>query len=208
MISLEPRLTLDSEHVYRVDGQPVVSVTQVLKMERLIDSRYFSPEAAQRGVAVHAAVEQDDTGVLEEAFLDPRVGDYLEGWRRFRHEKGFTPKMSEIRMFSRSLHLAGTADSVGTMDGIRGLVLVDVKTGAPSPATSLQTAAYGALLHESNGEVVAARFAVQVTADGTFYLHRYPDMNDYLTFRAVLQTHRWRARNLPSLTEHLESEAA
>lgn len=218
MISLAPALELSSDHVYSVAGRRIVGVTTVLRAEKLIDDRFFSPESAQRGTAVHAAVEQDDRGILDEAFADPRILPYLEGWRRFRSEHRYEPLVapilgtlavhSEIRMFSPTLDLAGTADSIGTMAGVNGLALVDVKSGTPSPATSLQTAAYASTYHEHTGRIIAARFAVQVSDDGTYRLHRYRDSNDIFTFRAALQLHRWRARNLPAFAEHLESEAA
>jgi hypothetical protein len=219
MISLSPALTLDPDHVYRLGQRTVVSVTQILKAENLIDARFFNDDARQRGVAVHAAVEQDERGILDEAFLDSRIGDYLEGWRRFKREKGYVtsgrvPKggkgelYAEVRMHSISLDLAGTADGIGTMDGIKGLALADVKSGDPSPATSLQVAAYAGMFFEHTGQIIAARFAVQLTAQGGYYLHRYNDLNDYLTFRAVLQTHRWRARNLPAYQETLMEAVA
>jgi hypothetical protein len=208
VISLCPELALSAGHVYTVVGRRVVGVTTILRLEKLMDDRYFSPESAQRGTAVHAAVEQDDCGTLDEAFLDPRILPYLEGWRRFRAEHRYEPLHSEIRMFSPTLDLAGTADSVGTMTGVKGLAMVDVKSGAPSPATSLQTGVYASMYHEGTGQIIAARFAVQVSDDGTYRLHRYKDTNDIFTFRAALQLHRWRALNLPAFAEHLESEAA
>jgi hypothetical protein len=209
LISLSPQLALDESHVYSVDGRRVPGVTTVLAAERLIDSRFFTPEAAQRGTAVHAAVEQDDRGILDEAFLDPRILPYLEGWRRFKRDNGFVPKLSEIRMYSPVLDVAGTADSIGMMKGILGITLVDVKSGVPSPATSLQTAAYAAMYHELTHNIIAVRFAVQLTVQGNYKLHRYQDPNDIFIFRAALNLHRWRQKHVPAYADYLaEQETA
>lgn len=215
MISLAPDLELSADHVYTHGGATVPGVTTVLKAERLIDARFFSPEYAQRGTAVHAAVEQDEREILDEAFLDPRIGGYLEGWRAFKRDSDYVTTtlpilgelalMAEVRMHSLAMGVAGTADGIGTMRSVHGLALIDVKSGQPAPATSLQTAAYAALFYEHTGIVISARFAVQLTAEGRYRLHKYTDLNDIFAFRAALNVYRWRQCNLPALAENLEA---
>jgi hypothetical protein len=215
VISLAPDLVLSDEHVYTHLGARVPGVTSVLAAERLIDARFFTAESRIRGTAVHAAVEQDEREILDEAFLDPRIGGYLEGWRAFKRDSGYVTAtlpilgglalMAEVRMCSLSMGVAGTADGIGTMRGVHGLALIDVKSGEPSPATSLQTAAYASMFHEHTGIVASMRFAVQLTAEGNYRIHKYADLNDIFAFRAALGVHRWRQRNLPALAEHLEA---
>jgi hypothetical protein len=215
MISLVRELDLSPDHVYSVKGERVPGVTSVLAAERLIDARFFTEESRHRGTAVHAAVEQDERQILDEAFLDPRILGYLEGWRAFVRDKTYKTAtlpilgdlafLAEVRMLSKVLGVAGTADGIGTMKGITGLTLVDVKSGVPSPATSLQTAAYAALFHELTGQIIAARYAVEVRANGTYRLHRYQDMSDIHVFKSILNLHRWRQRHVSAYAAYLEA---
>jgi hypothetical protein len=88
-----------------------------------------------------------------------------------------------------------------------GLILVDWKTGEPAPATGLQLAAYARLFLTLTGQAVAARLAVQLSADGSFRIHRYADPNDWNTFSSALRVSRWRQQHLPQLAEVREREA-
>lgn len=208
-VNLSPELLFDeAAHRYTVGGERRVSVTTLLSDLGLVDDRFFSEQAAKRGSAVHAAIEMNDEDDLDESSLTPVVATRLGGWRRFRQETGFAPLVdrfgargvfSEVRMLSRHLRVAGTADSIGTMNGVAGLVLVDAKTGIPNPATALQTAGYAVLFHEITGETIARRFAVHLDEAGSYRLVPYLNPKDSLRFIAAADLWHWKAENVPAL---------
>ncbi len=208
-VTLSPELRFDEAgHRYTADGERVVSVTTLLAGLGLVDGRFFSDAAATRGTAVHAAIQMNDEDDLDESSLSPVVATRLGGWRRFREETGYVPLsdrfgargvFSEVRMLSKRLRVAGTADSIGTMRGVVGLVLLDAKTGVPNPATALQTAGYSVLFHELTGEVIARRFAVHLDEAGGYALIPYVSPKDSLRFVAACDLYRWRLENLPAL---------
>lgn len=112
-------LTFDGEtHTYTAGGRSVPSVTQVLKRVGLIDDRWVDEHALSRGRAVHAVIQYDLEGDLDEASIADEIRPYVDAWRRFRAETG------------------------GLKAG-----LIEVKTGAsPPPWAALQLAAYALCL--------------------------------------------------------------
>lgn len=216
MISLAgPGLALDEEHRYTFGGEPVVSVTQVLREEGLVDDRYFSPEAARRGSTVHRLAELDAEGDLYEQDIPEQFRGYLNAVRAFKRETGwFTARhtddqlLTEVRLFNESYGLAGTADEIGMSRGQTGLSLADYKTGEPAPATGLQTGAYSRMFQLATGRVIVHRLAVQLRADGTYRLHHYTNPADVTVFLGALNTHRWRLENLPEYAEARKGKAA
>lgn len=202
MLNLSPGLTLSDEHDYALGGVPVVGVNQVLKGMGLIDTRFFDDEGRKRGSRVHKAIELDDEGDLDESSVTAAEWPYLTAWRRFRAETGYAPLVdargifTEVRMVSPTRKVAGTVDGVGTMPGIRGLVMPDAKTGALVPATALQLGGYGTVFHEVTGWPIALRIGVRLRADGTYRVNRYTDPNDAINFDAALRLYRWRSKNL------------
>src|SRR5687767_7346130 len=91
-------------HTYRVDGQVVPSVTQILQALDIVDYSYIPPavrEAALlRGRKVHIATHFDDQGDLDEQTVPEEILPYVFAWRRFRQESGFQPELIEHRGFN------------------------------------------------------------------------------------------------------------
>lgn len=175
-----PGLEFDeASHEYRFGGRVVPSVTQVLETVGISDfSMVPEPvlDAAQkRGTAVHKACWYDDQDDLDESSVDPSILGYLNGWRKFRAETGFTAEQIEQRIYCPTNVYAGTPDRVGEMN-VLGRVLVDIKTGGESPSWPIQLAAYMKALvgHGSPFH----RLVVQVTSGGTYKTHAYR-VSDY-----------------------------
>lgn len=181
-VAASPIFFDDATHAYRVGDVPVPSVTQILRATGISsDFNAIPQETLERkrliGDAVHRACHYFDEGDLVETSVAPQVLPYVEAWMRFRSERGFVPDMLETRLYSGVYHFAGTLDRLGRVpEGRR--VLADIKTGDPDDAAAdLQLAAYLVALREMRPELadqVIERWSVQLRADGTYKLLRYP----------------------------------
>lgn len=153
------------DHRYQWNGRDVPSVTQVLSL--VTERQWFTEDSAWRGSAVHLACEYDDRGELDESTVEPEHLGYLMAWRRFRSDSGFEPHAIEHQVYGKHGY-AGTIDRIGTVPS--GRLLIDLKTGTPSPATALQTAAYLACLESP---LAYGRVAVRLFPDGQYTTVHY-----------------------------------
>ena len=109
----------DGTHTYKVNGLVVPGVTSLLQIGGFIQSRWFADAARWRGSNVHIACMYDDLGTLDEDSEDGKgrlkpIEGYLDAWRRFKREY---------------IH---NGDSL----------VIDLKSGAVQPWTSLQLCGY------------------------------------------------------------------
>lgn len=104
---------IEDIHRYRFRGTILPSVTTILKDEGFIDTSFYNEYGRTRGTYVHKARYLDDCGELDEDSIDPAIEPYLQAWRKFRAESGFTPIISEVPMVCTSLLYAGTPDAIG-----------------------------------------------------------------------------------------------
>lgn len=147
--------TFDREqHVYAIDGAPVVSVTQVLTEVGFVDfSRIpgdILSQAQARGTYVHAVLHYYLEGDFDLSDCDPRFRPYVDSALEYLSIAGLKPLRDdggnavavEYRFWDRARRFAGTLDYVAyDPDGI--VAIVDWKTGEPDDvAAPIQTAAY------------------------------------------------------------------
>jgi len=188
---IEPRLVFDPDsHTYTLDGVAVPSVTAVLSNNRqLVDDRWFTEFARDRGTAVHLATALHDRGLLDRNSVDDVVRPYLNAWLKFKDDVGFTPRMIEQTLYNERYQYAGTVDRIGDL-GVT-LSVLDIKTGTAinEKAVRYQTAAYlDAAPQEYAG---AMRYCVQLKDNGKYKLHGpYMDINDFAAFVANLTAYR------------------
>lgn len=141
----------EADHSYRLDGQPVPGVSEII--EASYDFRFVSQEALEAsrdlGKKVHKTIELHEGGRLNRATLDPLLDGYLVQWERFKADMGYLPEASEVLVASKRFMYCGTLDSHGLwLSGFVSNVaeeraaLVDIKTGAEYPGHRLQTAGY------------------------------------------------------------------
>lgn len=190
------RLCLDeATHTYRLDGRPIRSVTQILNDAGIVDTTYFTPEAALRGKYVHEATQYHDEGTLDPSTVDPAIQPYLQGWIQFRALTGFKPALIEAKIW-HSCGYAGTLDRAGWLNG--RFVLLDIKSGAVAAWTALQTSGYehGLVERIKAGDIDCpmpqGRLAVQVTRQGKFKVVPFEDFRDRDVFLAAHQVSQWR----------------
>ena len=174
-------------------GRVVPSVTQALAV---LDSYRGIPahvleKAAQRGTAVHRAVElhlQDD---LDELSLDSEVAEYFYAYWKFEREHRYRPEHSELRVFSNKFRYAGTLDLAGP-DPIskRGEAIIDIKTSRElMPSVGPQLAAYEKAYREAmdvSPNKKLKRYGLLLKSDGTYELKTYDGSADFSVFLACL----------------------
>ncbi len=178
-------------HTYRLNGQVIPSVTQVLG--QLTDLSMIPPAILERkrqiGVWVHAAIELDLKDDLDEDSIGDEWRGYFMGWRKFKTESGFVVQEAEQLVYNK-LGYAGTLDLLGELPK-SGQVLIDTKcTATMYPTVGPQTSAYA----QARGVPKAKRFALQLKPAGTYELHPCTDKNDFSVFMAALTLHKWRTQ--------------
>lgn len=132
-------LTLDDNHIYRIDGKPIDGLTSTIKESGLIrgsDEWYMD-----RGTKIHLATQYYDEGTLDEDTVDPQIKGYLESWKRFRKDQKYEPKKIEYQIY-HPLLMVGT-----TIDRLPGPI--DLKSGVSEPWHILQIAMQWEAIKES-----------------------------------------------------------
>jgi len=180
----------ESTHTYTLDGQEIPSVTQVLKAEGFINTDFIDPWYAERGTAVHKATELFDLGTLDESSLDPRIVGYLEAWKKYRRDTGYTPDpdMIERRMYHPTLKYAGTIDRPG----------LDIKSGSPEPWHVIQAAGYEDLMLANTDDVSRGWSMIYLKEDGTYKVKPYSAIELYQArriFHAALACYNYKRNN-------------
>lgn len=192
-------LTFDATaHLYKWNGEPVPSVTQVLASAGLgfdagaltRSARTCAEYKRDLGTHVHRATELDDKGILDEATVDPDALPYLAAWRRFKTVHGIQGAFQAIEWqgYSEALQYAGTIDRVfhiGKYDTV-----LDIKTGDPHKSHGPQLAAYAHIWTGAKPN----RLAVYLRADETFEIKTFTAGSDWQVFRAALAIHNYKAR--------------
>lgn len=175
-------------HLYRLDGVELPGVTKVLRAAGFIDDVWFTREAKDRGTAVHLATQFLDEGDLSEEWQrsQPALMGYINGYKRFLRESGFTHGAIERAAYHETYRYAGTVDRIGTLKA--RTTLLDIKTGGPQPWHALQLAAYQGLCEPGPWQ----RMGLYLHADGTYTTKAYDDRNDWSVFLAALSIYNWR----------------
>lgn len=179
----------------------LLSVTEVLADNRLIDTQWFTEAARRRGTFVHLACHLLDSGDLDWDTLDERLpgsSGYVRSWDALKRDTGLTVLASELRVWNAALGVAGTLDRIVLIRGREWLL--DLKTvgqgaGLPPPCTAYQTAAYDYLAPGKSGR---RRGAIVLQADGSLpKLVTYNnDLDDWDTFLTLLEATRTRRKHV------------
>jgi len=186
------KITCDESHVYRVDGQIKPGVTTVLQAAGLIDTTWFSDDAALRGTYVHRAVELYHTAGLDMDSLDSIIRPYFEAYLDFLTKSCFRVALVERPLWCQTYDYCGRPDLVGWLNDT--LVLLDIKTGAPQKWAGPQTAGYCQLVGSMvDGYQITQRVALQLSSNGKWKLVPFNSRNDLPVFLAALTV--WNFKN-------------
>jgi hypothetical protein len=181
----------EEDHSYWNGGVKYPSVTQIISDMGLYgDTSYFTDYSRDRGLFVHKIIQWHLSGELDESSIDSVLQPYFDAWLRFEKEAAYVSEVCEKVMASDMLHFAGTADHIGHLNG--HYCIADVKTGAPSPAHAIQTAAYAILLKHPG----VKRFSLYLTDKGNYKLIENKDRQDEQIFKSALALYFWKQNNL------------
>jgi len=143
-----------ADHIYRVDGRIVDSVSQIaqgfaFKGEPLfIDTRWYKASGTNRGSSVHEKIEAINRGGLAPSdFAGDDHEGYINAFGRFRSDTGFVTRFAEVLVYHPALDYCGTVDMVGERDGV--WAVADLKTGSPERWHALQLNAYRLALRDN-----------------------------------------------------------
>lgn len=180
----------ETGHIYRFNGKVIPSVTRILVDEGFIDTAWFTQEGRDRGSGVHQLIHVHckfpDTvrhGCME---LSDEMQFYYDAYKSFADDFRWTPHTVEVPMANEQF--AGTPDQIGFLNGHE--IVLDLKTGAISPATGLQLVGYQILYNKT-----LRRYALQLYSDGRYKLTEYKDRNDRYIFQAAVAIWHWKRNN-------------
>jgi hypothetical protein len=153
-------------HRYTVEGRIIPSVTQRITDAGLLGSaaKFYSPESAARGTAIHQACADRDHGLDVAAFARGEHGGYLTSYIKWCDAIQPIWTSIETPRYSAKYGTAGTADRVGTFHDGQPLVL-DLKSGGRASWHSVQLALYD-LLHDDLPPRKRRRIVLYLRANG------------------------------------------
>lgn len=197
---MHPDLTFDEEtHTYRFEGRKVPSVTTVIApLSQYLTQipRDVLEEKRLLGKYVHQASELADIGDLDWDTLWGPARPYVEAWRQFVADTGFTAVVDgiEARLYHMKFRYAGTADRIGILGG--QAAVLDLKTSETlEPAYGVQLAAYQEAWNEANPKAkITMRKAVQLRPDGTYRVETYRGADDFSVFLSCLTLYHWKEK--------------
>lgn len=134
-------LTFDPEkHEYRIDGEVVPSVTQILTKAGMTDLTFCTEHGLNLGTAIHAAIHLHVTGKLDMDSLDPQVQPYYQQWLNFLNDTNFRVIQTEQPVYHTGLMYAGTLDVRGELNGLQ--IVMDFKSNSKPRAVQAQLGGY------------------------------------------------------------------
>lgn len=184
----------EKDHIYRLDGEIVPSVTQVLGPVSQYAGipKHILDRAAVRGNYVHTMCEYFLWGNLDESTVVPEYMPYLDAFKAFLKESKFQVEFIEERVYHAKLRYAGCLDLGGTLPGRRGRVnraMIDIKTTFKLlHSVGPQTAGYNGAWESTNDKDLHfdTRWGLQLKKDGTFNLLPLKSTNHNNVFRSCL----------------------
>jgi hypothetical protein len=139
------------------------SVTEILTSVGLIDTSWFTPEAAERGTQVHLACRYLAEDRLDWTTLDPRIEPYVRSYEKFLTSTGCKARSVEQSGYCEIRRYCGSWDVVFGY-------LADLKTGSYEPWHRAQVGGYQLL----PGHQRVSRLAtIYLQADGSIAKVRF-----------------------------------
>lgn len=154
------------------DGDPLISVTQVLTLAGRIDATWFTEESRWRGQMVHTLTEAFDRG--DPLQVPVGLEGYLDAYASM--VAIVRPVYVDTECEVQDGRCGGRIDRVcASIFGEPGMI--DFKTGPPSSWHGLQLAAYNAM------RPTGARYGCYLQANGKYKLIPYEDSMDHRKFQ-------------------------
>jgi hypothetical protein len=210
-------LTFEAEnHIYRLKGERLISLTQILQAAGLVDYSHVDPgvlaNKAAFGTKVHEYCLWLDQGEIEMDELKPwpNYWNRVEGWRQFREDFQFTPDANwcevPCAVKVNGMLYAMTIDRFGVFgdpkeakNGKSSFGVVEIKTTADTePSHHIQTAGQ-TIPFKGDGSVPVKRYACylldQPRSGKYYFLEEHTDRTDERIFLAALMLTQFRINN-------------
>ncbi|MCX6553146.1 MAG: hypothetical protein NTY02_19455, partial [Acidobacteria bacterium] len=173
-------------------GRVLPSVTEILRGVGLVDTTFFTEDGRTRGRYVHEALALDHDGALDDETLDPALRPFVDAWRACKRDKDFRVLAFEQGVCDAVRGYAGTYDLL-VREGDNSLlapILIDIKSGQPSPWVCLQTAAY-ARASKTPEMPLLRRASLWLRPDSLYRLDFHTDRHDERVFLSALEVYQW-----------------
>jgi len=186
-------LTFEEEnHIYRLDGEIIPSVTQVMSPLNNFDSIPESVLNAKTnwGKSIHRMIELFSYGILVEKTLSDAQKRVLEQYLLFLDAEGrgydFEDEITEYMMFDPRLKYAGKCDKI-----IPGQLICDLKTRPFDPTKDpIQLMAYYKLWLKSGGEPGKYEHRVLSLFKDKYIFQKCSMKDAWPKFREMLEYHK------------------
>jgi len=183
MTTISNRLTIDNNHIYRLDGAVIPGVSEILKNAGIIDVRFYNEWHANRGTQIHRGCALILNQQLDWSTVDREIAGCLGTFEAFVRQSGVKPVAIEQPVYRETPRYAGTPDLVGEING--QTVLIDYKSGAAVPEwAGYQLAAYAGCFEDG---YIQKRFVLHLKPNGQFRLNEYRDSSDWYIFNGLAQ---------------------
>lgn len=177
-------------HRYVMDGRPVPSVTQLLKVAGIIDTAFLNDDAAlRRGTLVHQHCEWVDKehrlahGIATAPIVKP-IDGYINAYAGFVRDHAPRYTHVEVGLLHATLRFGGRPDRICADLAGQGPAVLEIKTGSPAAWHGVQLAAYQMLFP------TGSRWVVYLKPNGRYRLQRCTQAEDYGRFTQALADHR------------------
>jgi len=182
----------EATHTYRLAGQVVPSVTQIVRAVVPGAHTGATEWHMQRGTMVHKALALLVHGRLDWASVDPMIEGFVRAGQACLDDvwPGRTGALTELRMADDKRGFAGTADLL--FHAGRQRVLVDWKSSY-GPQAELQLGGYVSLIEceLERWSKVDQAYVVELREDATYKLEPFNPARCRALFLAALTIYGW-----------------
>lgn len=175
MIDLQELAFSEADHIYRLNGVIIPSVSKII--EPVSNAAYgtINPvvlqNAADRGTTVHKAIEDyNNYGIMD---IEKNLSGYADAYTNWYEMRMPEVEQCEVRIYHKVMRYGGMADLLARIDGKRWLIDYKTSYKVVDKTYRLQLEAYVQAL-ASLGVQVDEKMVLHLTRDGGFEEVFYP----------------------------------
>jgi len=180
----------EATHTYRLGDRVLPNVTSILTAIFGTEP-WYKDWYANRGKAIHLAINLLVQNKLDYKSLDPRIEPRIVAFERFLKDSQYQVWHSELMYYHPVWYYAGTIDLI-LWDPIKSkLILADIKSSF-EPKSYLQNGGYSIMWDYHNKKKVWKSCIVQLKDDGMYDLKWVPDQKEAeRLFLACYMLYNW-----------------
>jgi hypothetical protein len=185
----------DLNHIYRLNGQVIPSVTQILQAEGIADYSYADESDRDFGKAGHRVTELWDKRTLDIKTISEPLIPYLNGYKKFLKDfkVKVIPEWIETPTYSFIWKYGVKPDRVVEING--KLTVYEIKFSTSMiPATRIQTAAQKIAIEEQTKLKIKQRMAVQILPDD-YKISEYTKLSDERIWLSAVILNQFKKEN-------------